>query len=288
MQTKSFSLPGGARVGVMVTILLEVWTDRAAPPYSPMTTALKPGTYDRAGVSWARYGLNNGVWRLTRILDSLGIKGTVCTSAKAIEQAPDTLRSVLQRGHEVAAHSYTQDTIVAYLSPAEELENMQRCIRIFEEHLQQRPAGWISPVLATTDRTTDFVCQEGFLWHGDYNDIDMPAIVTTEHGSTVALPHTDFADNRVLRLSPNALFDAYKGTFDYLYRQEPGSVVNLTVHCQFGGRPLISSQVYEILRYFQGFPDVWFARHDEMATWFKQTGAESIPYTDRFAVGGTQ
>lgn len=288
MAAQALNWPDGARIGVMVTVLLEVWSDRAAPSYSPMTTPLKPGTYDRAGVTWASYGLSHGVWRLIGILDSLGIKGTVCTSAKAIEQQPETLKSIIASGHEIAAHSYTQDTVLAYLSPEEELENIRRCIRIFEEHLHQRPAGWISPVLASTDHTTEFVCQEGFLWHGDYNDIDLPMIVRTPKGSTVALPHTDFADNRVLRQSPTAYFDAYKDTFDYLYNEEPGSLINLTIHCQFGGRPLIASQFAKILKYFQGFPGVWFARHDELANWFKSTGVEKLSYGERFPRRGAE
>src|SRR3546814_33927 len=196
----------------MVTVLLEVWSDRAAPSYSPMTTPLKPGTYDRAGVTWAQYGVNNGIWRLMRILNTLDIKGTVCTSAKAIETHPETLRALLDHGHELAAHSYTQDTVHAYLTPEEELDNIRKCVRIFETHLGVRPAGWICPVLASTDHTTGLVCQEGFLWHGDYNNIDLPMIVRTGQGSTVALPHTDFADNRVLRLSPRAYFRSEEPT----------------------------------------------------------------------------
>jgi len=279
---KDFCWPGGARIAVIVTVLLESWSDRVAPAYSPMTTPLKPGTYDRAGVTWARYGVANGIWRLMRILDSLGVKATVCTSAKAIETHPETLRAVIAHGHEVAAHSYTQDKIAAYLSPEEELANIRDCIRIFEKYLGQRPSGWISPVLASTDYTAGFICQEGFLWHGDYNDIDLPMIVNTDYGSTVAIPHTDFADNRVLRQSPLAYFEAYKGMFDYLYAEEPASLINLTIHCQFGGRPLIAARFAEILKYFQSFHDVWFPRHDELAEWFKSLNVEQVTYRDRF------
>jgi len=284
VQPREFAWPDGARIAVMVTVLLESWSERTAPSYSPMTTPLKPGAYDRAGVTWASYGARNGIWRLIRILDAFGIKSTVCTSAKTIEMHPETLQTVLRRGHEIAAHSYTQDMIHAYLTPEEEQENIRRCIRIFEQHLGTRPAGWISPVLASTDHTTRLVCQEGFLWHGDYNEIDLPMIVRTEHGATVALPHTDFADNRVLRQSPDAYFDAYRGTFDYLYTEEPGSLINLTIHCQFGGRPLIAAQFAKILKYFKGHPGVWFPRHDELARWFSSLDLEEVHFQDRFAM----
>ena len=54
--TSDFAWPHGKRIAVLVTVLLENWSDRAAPSYSPMTTPLKPGTYDRAGVTWSQYG----------------------------------------------------------------------------------------------------------------------------------------------------------------------------------------------------------------------------------------
>jgi hypothetical protein len=41
----------------------------------------------------------------------------------------------------------------------------------------------------------------------------------------------------------------------------------LTVHAHFGGRPLMSAMLHELLRYMKGFPNVWFPRHDEVARW---------------------
>ena len=52
----------------------------------------------------------------------------------------------------------------------------------------------------------------------------------------VAIPHSDFTDNRVLRTSPRNFFQVYKDTFDYLYRTEPNGMINLTFHAHFGGR----------------------------------------------------
>lgn len=282
MSKAAFEWPGGNRIAVIVTLLLENWSEGKAPSYSPMTTPLKPGAYDRAGVTWAQYGGRAGIWRLVRILGQHGIAGTICANARSIELNPDAVRTAVAEGHEIAAHSYHQDDLVAYLDRDEELAIIRRCVGVFQDVLGEKPKGWISPVLASTDSTAELLAGEGFLWHGDYNDDDLPRIVHTPRGSIVGLPHTDFADNRVLRLSPRALFEAYQGTFDYLYRNEPGAMINLTVHSQFGGRPLISSVFSEILGYFRGHGDVWFPRHDEMAEWFRSTGIEEMPYSKRF------
>ena len=59
----------------------------------------------------------------------------------------------------------------------------------------------------------------------------------------------------------------YKDTIDYLYKTEPIAMINLTVHAHFGGRPLISAMLVEILKYMKDFSGVRFLRHDEIARW---------------------
>ncbi|HEY6200535.1 MAG TPA: polysaccharide deacetylase, partial [Candidatus Binatia bacterium] len=92
-----------------------------------------------------------------------------------------------------------------------------------------------------------------------------PYVFETPKGPLVAIAHSDFTDNRVLRGSPRDFYQVYKDTFDFLYRGEAPAVINLTVHAHFGGRPMMSAMLAEILRYMTGFSGVWFARHDEIA-----------------------
>jgi hypothetical protein len=39
------------------------------------------------------------------------------------------------------------------------------------------------------------------------------------------------------------------------------------MHTHFGGRPMMSAMLHELLSYMKGFPHVWFPRHDEVARW---------------------
>lgn len=259
--------PEHKRIAVLVTVMFEVWSEGKAPPYSPMTTSLKPGTPDLLGISWAQYGGKTGIWRFMRIFDDTDVQATICLNAKAAEIFPEAVTELHKRGHEIAGHSYTQDVILPYLSPAEEKELIRKCKRIIGDAVGVAPLGWFSPVAAATVHTAAFLAGEGFLWHGDYNDSDLPYTIATEHGPIVAIAHSDFTDNRTLRSSPRDFYNVYKDTFDYLYRHEIPSLLNLTVHTHFGGRPLMASMLHELLRYMKGFADVWFARHDEVARW---------------------
>jgi peptidoglycan/xylan/chitin deacetylase (PgdA/CDA1 family) len=264
---KSFSWPNNARIVVAMTCLMENWSGDKGPPFSVQTTGLKPGTHDRAAMTWGHYGSRNGVWRLLKILNENKVPSTFVSNAYSMEIAPAAVEHMLKTGHEIAAHSYTQDALMAYLSPDEEKAIIQKCVDVFKKMTGAPPKGWLSPVLAPTAETERLVAEAGMLWYGDYNNIDLPFVVNTKGGPLVAFPHTDFADHRVLRANPRDWFEVYKDTFDYLYANEPNSLLNVTVHCHFGGRPLMAAQVDRILKYLRGFPGVWFARHDELAQW---------------------
>lgn len=267
MQKTISHWPGNNKMAVMVTVMFEVWSEGKAPPYSPMTTALKPGTADLLGISWSQYGGKTGIWRIMRILDDYSIKGTICLNAKCAEDFPEAVKQSHRRGHEIASHSYTQDLVLPYLSAQVEKEVIQKCGRIIEDAVGTRPVGWFSPVAAPTVNTARHLVEEGYLWHGDYNDTDLPYLLDTPQGRLVAMAHSDFTDNRTLRSSPRDFYNVYKDTFDFLYRSEAPSLINLTVHTHFGGRPLMSAMLSELLHYMKGFPNVWFARHDEVARW---------------------
>ena len=265
--TSGFAWPNGARMAVVVTCLLENWSEGKGPPFTVQTTALKPGTPDRASMTWGTYGGRAGVWRLLRILDANQVPATFAANAHALELSPAAARQIIRSGHEICAHSYLQDTILAYLSREEERAVIRKTVDIITAVSGQPPKGWLSPVLASSEHTEALVAEAGLLWYGDYNHIDLPFCVPRGNGTIVAFPHSDYADHRVLRGNPRDWYDVYQDTFDYLYRNEPTSFLNITVHCHFGGRPLIAAQVDRILKYIRGYPDIWIVRHDELAQW---------------------
>ncbi len=278
----AFQWPHCARIAVVVTCLLENWSEGKGPPFTVQTTALKPGTLDRASMTWGTYGGRAGVWRLLKILDENKVSATFAANAHALELNPAAARQIVKSGHEICAHSYLQDTILAYLSLEEERGIIRKTRDTIEAVSGQKPRGWISPVLASSQHTEALVAEEGFLWYGDYNHIDLPFCVTVGSRTLVAIPHSDFADHRVLRGNPRDWYDVYQDTFDYLYRNEATAYLNITLHCHFGGRPLIAAQFDRILKYIRGFPDVWIVRHDELAQWVRDNGIREWTNGERF------
>ena len=286
LSSSAFQWPNGARIAVVVTCLMENWSGDKGPPFSVQTTSLKPGTHDRAAMTWGWYGGRNGVWRLLKILNDNWVAATFVANAHSMELAPSAVECMLETGHEIAAHSYTQDALMAYLTPEEERATIAKFVGVFKTLTGAPPKGWLSPVLAPTAMTEELIAEAGFLWYGDYNHIDLPFLVDTKKGPLVALPHSDFADHRVLRGNPRDWYDVYKDTFDYLYANEPTSFLNITLHCHFGGRPLMAAQFDRILKYIKAFPAVWLVRHDELADWVKRNNVREWNNEQRFFAAG--
>ena len=285
MKKGTFAWPLGQRIAVTVTVMLEQWSEGKSPPWGVQGTSLKPGTLDRGGIAWGSYGGKIGVWRIINLLNQNNVRGTFCVNAKCAEIWPDAAKQIIKSGHDIAGHGYLQDQLLAYMTPEEEQNAIKTSLDILEKNSGKRPQGWISPVLAWTDHTSAFLAQEGMSWHGDSLDIDLPRIKTTKHGPIASIPASDFTDSRAASANPTVLWDVYKETFDYLYLREAPALLGLTLHCHFGGRPLVCAVFDKILKYFAQFPDVWLATHAEIARWTLDEKIEAETHARRILTG---
>src|SRR5271166_2760667 len=280
--TSNMIWPSGKKVAVSVTVMLETWAEGKAPTYSVQTTHLKSGTVDHAGRAWSTYGGRVGVWRIIHLLDRLGVPGTFFVNARCTEEYPDAIKQIVRSGHDIAGHAYTQDQLLAYMS----LEGQERTIRQSIDLLQncggKTVTGWASPVVAFTPETAGFLAKAGLTWTTDVTYADLPLKIHTAHGTIAGIPTTDFSDNRVLRGNPRDLYDAHKGAFEYLLANEPMGLLVLVIHCQFGGRPLITAVLNELLSEIARSRDVWFTRHDELARWALASDLDEHSYQSRF------
>ncbi len=282
MTPAMISWPNGKRVAVLVGVLLETWAEGKSPTYFPRTTPLKPGAIDLPGRQWSQFGGEEGVWRILDVLQRAGVPATVFANALSAATYPELVRGIVSDGHRVAAHGYAQNEYLLEMSVEEQQATIRRCLDILEQHAGTRPAGWATPVYSWNEATAGLLVKEGVKWHADALNTTLPRLQNTPSGTIVALPWSDFVDNRVLRASPRDFYDAYANTFEYLYTQERLGLLHIGFHGHFGGRPLMSAMFAKVLRHLSGFSDVWFARHEEIVAWFLDQGVEQIPPAQRF------
>jgi allantoinase len=274
--------PNGKKIAVSVTVMFETWSENTAPNYSVQTTHLKSGAVDHASKAWSTYGGRVGVWRLIRMLDRLQIPGTFFTNGACAEVYPDAVKEIAKSGHDLAGHSYTQDQLLAYMSLDDQEKTIRKSVDLLEACSGKKVTGWGCPAIAFTPETNGFLAKAGLKWTCDVTYADLPILIKTPHGVIAGVPTTDFSDNRVMRASPRDLYDVYKGTFDYLSENEPMGLLVLVLHCQFGGRPLMTAVLQETLKYIAKSPDVWFARHEELANWAFAAGVDEHSYRERY------
>lgn len=280
--------PENRKVAVMITVALELWSDGTWPIYAPMAGSWPlPGATCAHSISWSEYGATTGIYRLLDILEHRGMPATFGISGLVADRFPEAVRAVNAASHEIAAHSYAQDTIPALLEEQAERENIARCADLFDKLTGRRPTGWMSPRATGTALTPDLLTAEGFTWSGDYNDRELPYVRQTASGPLVCLMHSDFTDVRGALAGPRAYRDVHVDLLDYLRRCDGPGIFNVTVHAHVSGRPFLADMFDQILANVQlAADDVWIATRQQISDHVLRTLHEVHNPSMRRAGGG--
>ena len=264
-----FRFPGGRRIAVVFNIAYEAWSDGKAPGIGPMGNVLQPGYFDTNAHSWATFGPVRGIQRLIRIAEAHGIKTSVMVNGVLAERYPDTVRMIHDLGHEVLAHSWGMDVIPVYLDEAAERANIRRNVAALEGVTGVRPLGWISPRGTGSLLSPRLLAEEGFLWHGDCNDDDLPYVIESGGRRLVAIPLTmdvnDLPHSIRYGNPPRALLELFTDTLAAARRDEVPLMIDVTAHTHVYGRAFGAWVFGEAMRLAQRARDVWIGTRAEMA-----------------------
>jgi len=262
--------PGGKRVAVIANAAYEAWSPGKAPGIGPMGNVLQPGFLDLNALSWADYGHRRGIQRILRALERRAVKASVMVCGVLAEKHPETVRAIAAAGHEIVAHSYAMDVIPVYLDEASERDNIRRTLELIERASDVRPTGWISPRATPSPRTLRLLIEEGFLWHGDCLDDDLPYLQTLGARSIVAIPLGMPVNDLPISVrygnNARAMVEAFEDELSYLLEHEDGpGKIDVTVHAHVYGRPTGIWAYEEILELARETQGVWVGTRAELA-----------------------
>ncbi|MFX0574492.1 polysaccharide deacetylase family protein, partial [Nocardia nepalensis] len=137
-------------------------------------------------MSHQSYGPDVGVPRILDLLDEMAIPATFFVPGWVAEQRPGLARSIVDRGHEVAHHSYSHRAPTS-LPPGAERADFVRALDVFAAQgidiAGHRAAMW-----SASRETIGLVAEYGLAYDSSLMGDDRPYLVDSTHAPVVELP----------------------------------------------------------------------------------------------------
>ena len=229
------------------------------------------------------YGSRTGIWRLLRVFEKAGTKGTVYAVGKALEENPEVSKVCQRMGWEVGSHGWRW--IDYHDMPLEQERNeIERCIDLTTEQTGRPPRGWYIGRLSPRSRTLLYQIYKKrnipLLWLSDNYGDDLPfwkpvpkAVTSGKDEAMLVLPYSlDCNDFKYVMpnnwSSPDDLLNYLKGAFDELYAEgEDGSpkMMSIGLHARISGRPGRIGAIRKFVEYVQSKEHVWVATREDIA-----------------------
>jgi len=205
------------------------------------------------------YGARVGVPRILDLLDRRGIRATFFVPGHTVESFPDAAHAILDRGHEIAHHSY------AHVDPSrqsadEERADMERALAALER-IGVRPLGYRSPSLDLSDVTLELVEEHGFVYDSSLMTDDFrpfhprigdrvareEPLVRGRESPLWELPtcfelddwphfQFNFDPPRHGLAPPSGVLEIWRGELDWMDANVDGGVMTVCMHPQVIGR----------------------------------------------------
>lgn len=273
--------PGKRSLAVSLSVMLEGWSDDAAPGVGPMGNVLRPGVLDLQARSWAEYGPNAGAWRLLDVLAAAKARAVFYVSGILAARYPELMRAIARAGHSIAAHGWAQEIIPATQDEAAERADLDRCIHALESATGQRPRGWLSPRCTPSARTTALLAEAGLAWHADFFDHDLPRIVSTPSGPVIAVPFTMEVNDMPMSVRYGNPPDVFSGTLKRILKHWPDlkprpACLDVTVHAHVFGRPFGCIEFAAAIASVQKNKHAFLTEHDALGAMFGQAAQAAL------------
>jgi peptidoglycan/xylan/chitin deacetylase (PgdA/CDA1 family) len=236
----------------------------------------------------AVFGLREGIDQLSAVLRRFDIKATVTVPAALARILADTIRTLRDDGHEIAAHGFKHEDVSA-LNLEEEKERLDLTTEILAEIVGHRPDGWFSlprpgdpfAVGTVSHNTMNLLIDAGYRYMGNGLSDDIPHYWVTDfetRRAIVTLPYYYHFDDQFFLMFPregtglehaDTLFSNWVAEFDAQYQR--GRYFNMTLHPHAIGWCNRLKLLEDFLTYMRDFPGVWNPTGAECAGYWSET-----------------
>ena len=259
--------PNGARVAVLLSFDVDNDTARIGRDENPSIGAMSQG----------EYGARVGLRRVVDLMDRHQIPASFFIPAVSLILRPDMVDIIQESGrHEFGVHGWIHELNTA-LDAETERELVSRATNYLEEVTGTRPVGYRAPSWNFSPNTLSIIRGLGFLYDSSLMADDRPyeLMQAGEPTGMVELPVEWILDDAPLMnprgnsyTSPRDLLQVYIDEFDKAY--EEGTMFLLTTHPHVIGHRSRIIILEELIDHIQGYDDVWFATHEQVARYVKE------------------
>jgi peptidoglycan/xylan/chitin deacetylase (PgdA/CDA1 family) len=259
--------PDDARVAVWVNVALEFFPlNQPADPFKAPGGMVTPYP-DLRHYTLRDYGNRVGVYRVFRLLDSLGMRPSVSVNSKVAERYPSLLAEVVERGWEVIANGVDMGRLHhGGLEPEAEAALIDESLGILRKASGQPVTGWLSPARSESANTLNLLAERGIEYVCDWYNDDMPFPLTTASGHLYAMPLSHELDDQTVQLqylqSETSFVDQVADAMAVVHREsspDDGRILSLTIHPWISGQPHRIKALGRALEAITGYDGVWMA-----------------------------
>jgi allantoinase len=281
--------PGGARVAVSFVVNVEEGAELSIADGDERNEAVYevadevPDVPDPCRDTHFEYGTRVGYWRIMRLLDAYGARGTLNACGRAVARSPWLAQDAVARGHEVACHGWRWERH-AGMEEARERATIARACAAIEAATGTAPLGWHTRSAPSVNTRRLLLEQGGFLYDSDAYSDDLPFFVAVGDRRHLVLPYS-FDTNDMhfhqgsQRFTTAAHFAEYIiDAFDQLWTEgtDTPRMLSVGLHLRMIGRAGRISGLDRVLRHMQDRGSIWQARRDEIARhWLERFPIES-------------
>lgn len=259
---------------------LAVWIVPNIESFGLDQTVLGPQIPDVKDWAKREYGNRVGVFRVMKVLQRFGIRGSVALNSLICDRAPGLVEEVLTLGWELMGHGETNST---YLTAAQSLEEERDMIGRTLERIEQasgvRPRGWLGPGLQESWNSLELLADAGIDYVCDWTTDDQPYLIDGGKGRRLcSIPYGhDTGDfNAILEMHyrPADFAQMLIDSFNVLYRESAtnGLVLPISLHPFVMGTPHRIDALNRGLEYITRYEDVWLATGGEIFDHYMASG----------------
>jgi peptidoglycan/xylan/chitin deacetylase (PgdA/CDA1 family) len=273
-----FRWPNNARVAFVLGIAFEAW-DRTKPTRGRglQRGSIPPNAVckrDYSTETFREFGAKIGLKRLLDVCDQYDLKVSMPINGLTCEYYPELVKYSHSRGHEMVAHGWEMGEYLYMLTRDQERENILKTVNAIAELTGEKPTGWSSPGVRSTDNTLELNVEAGLLYNCDYHDDEMPYPRTVGGKTLIMVPHQyTINDHRMEEEGTrHEFFEKFKDEFDYRYRigDRTPTMMNVITHAYLISRIPLIDTFETIITYAKSHKDVWFARRGDIAAWARK------------------